>query len=89
MKPPTEEEVRLSFELANEAVAPFRPLLNEAAASAICDAIADELLFTDVGRLKLKAAAPDPRVERSGSLPTSEAKEGEPISSRKKAASRS
>ena len=69
MKDPTEDEVRLANELANKAMGPFRALVSDAAARAICDAIADELLFTEAGRRKLRSASQPPKVDESTSLP--------------------
>ena len=84
---PTEEEIQLAQKLAAKAMDSFRSLVSEAAARAIRDAIADELLFTEAGRKKLSAARPDPLVEHSGAVAKVDSPPGDTGSAPKKAGS--
>jgi hypothetical protein len=68
MDDPTEDEERLAEELAEEAVAELDPLMTRRERSAIKERLIDELLFTEAGRLKLRAAGPPPVVDRSAEL---------------------
>jgi hypothetical protein len=82
MTDPTDDEVQLAEELAEQALAGFDPLMSARERTAIKEQLVDELLFTEAGRLQLKAALPAPVVDHSGEI----AREGE---SRRKAGSSS
>lgn len=85
LRPITPDELALADDIVDEALAPYRNILSPAEIAVIHECLLDPLLFTEGGRRMLRAALPDPIVDKSGEQASDPDRvEARPIPSRRK-----